>query len=41
VTFDPESHVRRVLARGFAVVDLIPEGVRGSPPQYLYLFRVV
>ena len=33
----PETHVRNVLARGFDVVEFIPEGAKGNPPQDLYL----
>lgn len=38
-THHPESYVRGVLARGFEVVDFIPEGAKGNPPQDAYLLR--
>jgi len=38
-TFHPESWVRRVLARGFDVLDFVPEGALGNPRQDLYLLR--
>jgi SAM-dependent methyltransferase len=37
--YHPERYVREVLARGFDVVQFIPEGARGNPPQDLYLLR--
>jgi SAM-dependent methyltransferase len=37
--YHPEGYVRRVLARGFEVVDFTPEGAKGNPPQDLYLVR--
>ena len=37
--FHPESYVRETLARGFEVVDMIPEGALGNPRQDLYLLR--
>jgi SAM-dependent methyltransferase len=38
-TFHPESYVRNTLAKGFDVIDFIPQGARGNPPQDLYLIR--
>jgi SAM-dependent methyltransferase len=37
--FHPEGYVRGVLARAFDVVDFIPEGAKGNPPQDAYLMR--
>lgn len=37
--FHPQEYVRLTLARGFEVVDVIPEGAKGNPPQDLYLLR--
>ena len=37
--FHPEPYVRQTLARGFDVVDRIPEGALGNPSQDLYLLR--
>jgi SAM-dependent methyltransferase len=37
--FHPERYVRETLARGFEVVDMIPEGALGNPCQDLYLIR--
>ncbi len=37
--FHPEPYVRAVLARGFEVVAMIPEGALGNPSQDLYLLR--
>ncbi len=37
--FHPESHVRQSLAKGYDVVDMIPEGALGNPSQDLYLLR--
>ncbi len=37
--FHPEPYVRRVLARGFDVVDFVPEGALGNPRQDVYLLR--
>jgi predicted TPR repeat methyltransferase len=38
-SYHPESYVRKVLARGFEIIDLVPEGAKGCPPQDLYLMR--
>ncbi len=38
--FHPESYVRNVLARGFDVVDFIPQGAKGCPTQDVYLLRL-
>jgi SAM-dependent methyltransferase len=37
--FHPDSYVRSVLARGFEVVDLLPEAPDCNPPQDIYLLR--
>jgi SAM-dependent methyltransferase len=37
--FHPQSYVRRVLARGFDVVDFVSEGALGNPRQDVYLLR--
>ena len=37
--FHPEAHVRRDLAQGYEVVDMIPEGALGNPSQDLWLLR--
>ncbi len=37
--FHPEQYVREKLARGWNVVDFIPEGARGNPSQDLFLLR--
>jgi SAM-dependent methyltransferase len=37
--YHPERYVREVLGRAFDVVQFIPEGARGNPPQDLYLLR--
>jgi len=37
--FHPVPYVREHLARGFDVVDMIPEGALGNPGQDLYLLR--
>ncbi len=37
--YHPESYVRRHLARGFTVVDFVPEGAHGNPWQDLWLLR--
>ncbi len=37
--FHPEAYVRATLARGFEVVDFIPEGALGNPRQDVYLLR--
>jgi len=39
VTFHPESFVRETLAEGFEIVDVVPEGAKGNPPQDLYMLR--
>ena len=36
-TYHPEAYVRERLARGFTVVDFIPEGALGNPWQDLWL----
>ncbi len=38
-TFHPEAYVRHTLARGFEVVDFIPEGALGNPRQDYWLLR--
>jgi SAM-dependent methyltransferase len=38
-TYHPDQYVRETLARGFAVLDHIPEGARGNPSQDLVLLR--
>ena len=37
--YHPEAYVRRVLAQGFTVVDVVPEGARGNPWQDLWLLQ--
>jgi SAM-dependent methyltransferase len=37
--YHPEAYVREVLARGFEVVDFIPQGALGNPKQDAYLLR--
>ncbi|NMF62599.1 class I SAM-dependent methyltransferase [Brasilonema octagenarum UFV-E1] len=37
--YHPEAYVRSVLAQGFDVVDFIPEGAKGNPPQDVYLLK--
>jgi SAM-dependent methyltransferase len=37
--YHPETYVRQHLARGFAVVDFVPEGAIGNPRQDLWLLR--
>jgi SAM-dependent methyltransferase len=37
--FHPERYVRSKLARGFEVVDFVPEGALGNPRQDVYLLR--
>ena len=37
--YHPEDYVRRSLAREFEVIDFIPEGAKGNPPQDVYLLR--
>lgn len=37
--FHPESHVRKSLARGFAVVEFVPEGALSNPRQDAWLLR--
>ena len=39
VSFHPESYVRESLAEGFEIVDAVPEGAKGNPPQDLYMLR--
>lgn len=39
MVYHPESYVRRVLTRGFEVIDFVPEGAKGNPPQDAYLLR--
>ncbi len=39
--FHPERYVRETLAKGFEVIDMIPEGALGNPSQDLYLLRKV
>jgi len=39
MAFHPEGYIRSVLARDFEVVDFIPEGAKGNPPQDAYLMR--
>ena len=34
-----ESYVRNVLAKGFLIVDYLPQGAAGNPPQDLVLLR--
>jgi hypothetical protein len=39
-TFHPPSWVRsRLVSRGFAEVEFVPEGARGNPYQDLYVLR--
>jgi SAM-dependent methyltransferase len=38
-TYHPESYVRESLARGFSVLDFLPEGAEGNPRQDLYLMQ--
>jgi len=37
--YHPETYVREQLARGFTVVDFVPEGATGNPHQDLWLLR--
>ncbi len=37
--FHPPAYVRQALARGFDVLDMIPEGALGNPSQDLWLLR--
>jgi SAM-dependent methyltransferase len=37
--FHPPAFVRRVLAEGFEVLDMVPEGATGNPPQDAWLLR--
>lgn len=39
VIYHPEAYVRRSLARDFEVIDFIPEGAKGNPPQDLFLLK--
>lgn len=39
--FHPERYVREVLARGFEVLDFIPEGAKVFNPQDSYLLRLI
>jgi hypothetical protein len=39
VSFHPESCVRATLAKGFEIVDVVPEGAKGNPVQDLYMLR--
>jgi len=39
MVYHPESYVRRVLTRGFEVIDFVPEGGKGNGPQDAYLLR--
>lgn len=39
--FHPPTFVRSVLARSFEVVDFVPEGPEGSPPQDVYLMKSI
>lgn len=36
-TYHPARYVREILARGFSVLDYLPEGARGNPEQDLFL----
>jgi SAM-dependent methyltransferase len=38
-TFHPAAYVQDTLAKGFEVVDYIPEGAKGNPTQDLFLLR--
>jgi SAM-dependent methyltransferase len=37
--FHPPSFVREVMARGFEVVEMVPEGATGNPPQDAWVLR--
>jgi hypothetical protein len=37
--YHPERYLRETFARGFAFVELEPEGARGNPTQDLVLLR--
>jgi SAM-dependent methyltransferase len=39
VVLHPESYVRNVLAKDFDVLEFVPEGAAGNPPQGAYLLR--
>lgn len=39
LSFHPEAYVRQSLAEGFEIVDAVPEGAKGNPPQDLYMLR--
>jgi len=39
--FHPPGYVRAVLARGFEVVDFLPEGADRNPPQDVFLMRSI
>ena len=38
-TFHPPGYVREKMARGFTVVDFLPQGARGNPRQDVYLLK--
>jgi SAM-dependent methyltransferase len=37
--FHPEAFVRNVMARGFEVLEVVPEGAAGNPPQDAWVLR--
>ena len=37
--YHPPAYVRDFLAPGFTMIDHVPEGAKGNPPQDYYLFR--
>jgi SAM-dependent methyltransferase len=38
-SFHPESYVRGSMSEGFQIVDVVPQGAKGNPPQDLYMLR--
>ena len=39
-TYHPEKYVRHILGKGFEVIDFIPGGAKGNPPQDAYLLQL-
>ncbi len=39
-TYHPEKYVRHTLSKGFEVIDFIPGGAKGNPPQDVYLLQL-
>lgn len=40
-SFHPESYVRKSMTEGFRLVDVVPQGAKGNPPQDLYMLQKV